>query len=201
MSGARQRKLVPLRRQAGVVSEMSDEALLAACSVGDTAALGALFDRHEEVVRRFVSRLSGASARDADDLVQTTFLELHRSARRFGGRSTVKTWILGVAANVVRHHTRGESRRRTLAAAWAERTPPLQARPDDEAVQRQLVARLAVAIGNLSHDLRVAFVMCDLEHVAGVEAARVLGVREGTLWRRLHDARKRLRAELEGSEA
>ena len=60
-----------------------------------------------------------------------------------------------------------------------------------------LIARLEDQLGRLPEDLRVAFVMCDVEGVAGVEAARVLGLREGTLWRRLHFARKALRAALE----
>ena len=56
--------------------------------------------------------------------------------------------------------------------------------------------RLLVALDDLPHDLREAFVMCDLEEVAGVDVARALGVREGTLWRRLHEARRALRCAL-----
>ena len=48
----------------------------------------------------------------------------------------------------------------------------------------------------LPHDLRAAFVLCDLEEMPGVEAARALDVRAGTLWRRLHEARRALRAAL-----
>ena len=88
-------KLLALRRVAGDPAEMSDVALLAACAVGDSAALGALFDRHRSAVQRFLARL--ADQRDTDDLVQETFLQVNRSADRFRGRSSVKTWILGIA--------------------------------------------------------------------------------------------------------
>ncbi|MBK9031936.1 MAG: hypothetical protein IPL61_11520 [Myxococcales bacterium] len=40
--------------------------------------------------------------------------------------------------------------------------------------------------------------MCDLEQLPGVEVARALGIPEGTLWRRLHDARKAIRVAVEG---
>ena len=42
--------------------------------------------------------------------------------------------------------------------------------------------------------LRECFVLCQLEGVSGPEAARALGIRPGTLYRRIHDARQRLRA-------
>ncbi len=189
-------KLLPLRRSAGTPAELSDEALLAACGVGDGAALGELFDRYHEVVYRFLGRLAGAGDADLDDLVQATFVELRRSAGSFRGRSMMRTWLLGIAANVARHHVRGEVRRRSLVASAAELPQGAAARPDDSAEQRELLARVGEAVAELPHDLRVAFVMCDLEEVPGVEVARVLGLREGTLWRRLHDARKALRAAL-----
>lgn len=189
----KQGKLIPLRRLAGAPDEMSDEALLAACAVGERAALGALFDRHHLAVFRFLGRLIAAERHALDDLVQNTFLEVWRSAGQFAGRGAARSWVLGVAANVARHHCRGEARRRAALQQLPGVSGPGR-RPDDEAAHRQLVERLDAALTALPHDLAVAFVMCDLEGVPGVDAARALGVREGTMWRRLHDARKRLRA-------
>ena len=194
----REGKLIPLRRVAGRPEELSDEALLAGCAAGERAALGALFDRHHAVAYRFLARLSGAAERDLDDLVQATFLEVPRAAGRYRGTARVSTWLLAVAANVARHHARAEGRLRKAHAQLAEVPRGGGSRPDETAERRQLVARLAAALLDLSHDLRVAFVMCDVEEVPGVEAARVLKVRAGTLWRRLHDARRALRAALEG---
>jgi RNA polymerase sigma-70 factor (ECF subfamily) len=191
-------KLIPLRRVAGRPDELSDEALLAGCASGERAALGALFDRHHGAVYRFLARVSGAVERDLDDLVQATFLEVPGAAGRYRGTARVPTWLLAVAANVTRHHARAEGRRRKAHAQLAEVPPGGSPRPDEALERRQLVLRLGAALADLSYDLRVVFVMCDVEEVPGVEAARVLGVREGTLWRRLHDARRVLRAALEG---
>ena len=133
---------------------------------------------------------------EIDDLVQLTFLEAWRSAKRYGGRGAVRSYLFGIAANTVRHYIRGASRRR---AALADAPPPLQSsKPDDAAIRVQQMARLALALDELPHDLRAAYVLCDLEDVSGVEAARVLGVRAGTLWRRLHEARRALRDAIEG---
>lgn len=195
---AKQGKLLPLRRVDGVTEEMSDEALIAACAVGERAALGALFDRHADAVYRFVSRAATTSASDADDLVQATFMQVWRSADRFGGKGSARSWILGIAANLIRHHARGEARRRAALDNLAHVPERRSNRPDDEVARRELVGRLGDALAKLPHDLRVAFVMCDLEQVAGVDAARALRVRPGTMWRRLHQARRKLRAALEG---
>ena len=191
-------KVIPLRRideRRAALSDISDETLLAACASGDTAALGALFDRHHEGVYRLISRLLHTDPAEIDDLVQTTFLEAWRSARKFAGRGAVRSYLLGIAANTVRHHVRAAKRRRD---ALVDAPAPAALRSPHDAVMRaQQVDRLAAALATLPHDLKVAYVLCDLEDVPGVEAARILDVRAGTLWRRLHDARRALRESIE----
>jgi len=192
-------QVVPLRRldeRRAALSEISDEALLAACGVGDSAALGALFDRHHEAVYRLVSRLLRGEPAETDDLVQTTFLEAWKSAATYGGRGSVKSFLFGIAANTARRHFRSTARRRAAYADWPEPLPG--GTPDDAAVRTQQLARLAAALDDLPLDLRTAYVLCDLEDLPGVEAARVLGIRAGTLWRRLHEARRALRDAIDG---
>jgi RNA polymerase sigma-70 factor (ECF subfamily) len=192
-------KLVPLRRVSGTTAELTDEALLAACGTGDPAALGALFDRYHEAVFRFVARLPTCDELARDDLVQATFLEVGKAAPKFRGDSAVKTWILGLAANLARRQLRGERRRRVHQAGFVERlraiAPP--APPDESLERRRLLERIADAIAGLPHDLQVAFALCDLEQLPGTEVARVLEIPEGTLWRRLHMARKAVRAAID----
>ena len=190
-------KLVTLRRPSDAVSSMSDEALLAASATGDLAALDALFERFHVVVYRFLGRVAAADDAARDDLVQATFLEARRGARRFRGGSSVKTWILGVAANLARHHLRSERRCREKHARYAEGLHLVVMQPDEHIERRELVREISDALDRLPHDQRVAFVMCDLEDIPGVEAARVVGVPQGTLWRRLHVARKAVRAAVE----
>ncbi|HWU86365.1 MAG TPA: RNA polymerase sigma factor [Kofleriaceae bacterium] len=190
-------KLVPLRRISGETAQLSDEALLAACGTGDVAALGALFDRFHEVVYRFAGRLATTDELIRDDLVQATFLEIQRTAARFRGTSSVRTWILGVTANVARHTLRGERRRRARQARYLEQVPSAPMRVDEQVEQRRLLARVEEAMATLTRDQKIAFILCDLERLPAGEVARVLEIPEGTLWRRLHDARKAIRAAIE----
>ena len=194
-------KILPFRRPApqaqDLPADLSDEALLAACATGDTAALGALFERFHTSVYRVLCRLVGATSAELDDLVQATFLEVLRAAKGFQRRSSVRTYILGIATNVARHHYRGQKRRAQLAEHVSHLPGPVERGPDQSAARSEFLVRLADELDRLPHDLRVAFVMCDLEDVPGVEVARVLSVPEGTLWRRLHEARRALRRALE----
>ena len=74
--------------------------------------------------------------------------------------------------------------------------------PDWRKVRAALILRTlfhaGYALSALPPILRETFVLCELEDVPGPEAARALGVREGTLWWRLHEARRRLRAAVDG---
>ncbi|MEZ4221971.1 MAG: RNA polymerase sigma factor [Polyangiaceae bacterium] len=191
-------KVLPLRRVRGTSEAMTDEALIAACAVGDAAALGALFDRHHTAVYRFLARSTGLRAHELDDVVQGTFTEVIRAARGFRGTASARSWLFGIALNVGRHYVRGETRRRATLASVAERNDSTQADPLERAERQQQLRRLQRALDQLSAEQREAFVMCELEQVRGVEAAQALGVREGTLYRRLHEARKLLRRALEG---
>jgi RNA polymerase sigma-70 factor (ECF subfamily) len=191
-------KLVPFRRtKPAPAPSLSDGDLVASCAIGDGGALAELFKRHGDRVYRVLGRLPGVDKRDVDDLVQATFLEVHRSAPKFASRAAVGTWILGIAVNVMRHHVRGEVRRRALAAAADVAETRIPSRPDENASRRQLMRRLESALGALPTDMQLAFSMCELEGIKGVEVARILGMSEGTLWRKLHEARLRLREALE----
>jgi RNA polymerase sigma-70 factor (ECF subfamily) len=190
-------KLVPLRRISGDITEMSDEALLAACGTGDAPALGALFDRFHTAVYRFAARLPMTDELARDDLVQATFLEIRRAAQSFRGTSSVKTWIMGVAANVARHTLRAERRRRVHQARYLEGMPDASEQLDAQLERRKLLARVAEALAALPRDQQIAFILCDLELLPGGEVARVLEIPEGTLWRRLHTARKAMRRAIE----
>jgi RNA polymerase sigma-70 factor (ECF subfamily) len=190
--------LIALRPSTGAVTEMSDEALVAALAAGDLVALGALVDRYRPRVHRFVARLSGSEA-DADDLVQQTFVALGRAASSFRGGSPVRTWMFGIAANLVRNDLRAAKRRRTLSETL-EGIPIAAAPTPHELYERnERLRRVACALAALPHAWREAFVLCDLEALSCKEAAGVARVREGTIWRRLHEARKRLRELLGGA--
>ena len=176
-------------------SNVPDEELVLGSARGDATAVEELFRRHGDRVYRLLVRLRGVDAKEIEDLVQSTFLEMQKSARHFENRASVGAWILGIALNIRRHHLRSEARRR----AFMEAVAPLVSRadqrdPHEQFAERQALGRLEAAIAALPERLRTVVILTDVEGLKGREAARVLGVPEGTVWRRLHEARSRLRA-------
>ena len=191
--------VIPLRLPHEKRETVADDFLITACADGDMSALGALFSRYKSDLYGFLSRISGTDDAELDDLVQNTFLQVRKSAARFRGTSSVKSWIFAIGVNVTKNHIRSSVRRKAAYHVFGETAP--QATDgrviDEDIARKEMLAALSAAIGELSFKLRVVFVMCDIEGVPGVEAARTLGIREGTLWRRLHDARKKLARSIE----
>jgi RNA polymerase sigma-70 factor, ECF subfamily len=187
----REPKLIQLRADVRV-EDLTDEGLVAACATGDRAARALLFERHVDPVFRFIARMRGSDPDSVDDLVQATFMAAFQSAERFRG-GHVRGWLYGIAANHVRSHARREIRRKHALHVVAE-TAPRSHSPTNAAV----LARLPSAIDALPHELRVVFVLVDLEGERGSDAAAALGIPEGSLWRRVFYARQALRTALGG---
>jgi RNA polymerase sigma-70 factor (ECF subfamily) len=191
-------RLIPLRRLEGRPDELSDESLLSACAAGEAAALGALFDRHGARTAGFLRRISRAEWPDVADLLQATFLEAQRSASRYRGQSAVSTWLMGIAAHIASHHARSEHRRRRAEGGLALVPVTHVTTPGEVAERQQLLLRLSHGIEALPTDLRVAYVLCELEEATGREAAQALHISEAKLWRRLHEAKLFLRRFIDG---
>jgi RNA polymerase sigma-70 factor (ECF subfamily) len=191
-------KLLPLYPKQGRPDELSDEALLAACAAGDSAALAALYDRFETDVYRCLMRLTYIDQPVVDDLIQDTFMQVFSSSADFNGDSAVRTWILGITANLARKHARSDARRKQRQQVYFERLDTQPGDPGAAAERRELLERLEDALEELPQRQREAFVLCDVEGIKGVEAARALDIPSGTLYRRLHRARRALREALEG---
>lgn len=178
----------------------SDEALLTALARGELAALGALFDRYEPEVRRYLGRL-GVQASDVDDLVQTTFLEVLHAAPRFDAALSGRSWVMGIATMMVRRHRQSLGRTLARLTSWLARTtgtvtPP--ATPAEILSADENTRRLLRALEALSPKKREVFALVVLEEMSGEEAARALGIPVNTVWTRLHHARIELRAALGG---
>lgn len=192
------RKVVPIRRPSPSRPEWSDEAVATACSSGDPAAVAELFERFHPTVTRFLSRMVGQGP-DVEDLLQSTFLQVARGPAPFEGSSTVTTWLLGIAANVVRHWRRSHGRRKRMLEALG--TVPLPSSGDTagQADARRRLARMSAALDALPLERRLAFVLCELEGMSAREAAQVLNTTETAVWKRVSVARRALRRALEVS--
>jgi len=175
-------------------ASMPDGDLVERMASGDRDALGLLFDRHHHALHGFLARAYGDESADIDDLVQTTFLEAFRAARRFRATASPRTWLFAIGSNVVKMHRRATRRRSRAIEHLADQPAGAATGLDARLADQRALARVQAALDDLPHDLRVAYVMCVIEEVAADDAARALGVPRGTIWRRVHQARQALRA-------
>src|SRR5262245_27229101 len=87
-----------------------EELMLAYAQRGDQAAFRELFQRYAPILIRLLTRQLGRHA-DAQDLVQQTFLQLHRARRDFRSDLRLRPWIMTIALNLARDLLRRRGRR------------------------------------------------------------------------------------------
>ncbi len=131
---------------------------------------------------------------ELDDVVQTAFLEVHRSLNTFEGRSKLSSWVARVALNVGYHHLR---RKRSRPSDY--RTEPLadvhldeRVRSDPEALLTgsEASARMRLILDSLAPKKRTVFILNDLQGLPQEEVAEIVGSSVATVRTRLFYARK-----------
>lgn len=180
----------------------TDAELIRSVAEGRLEALGQLFDRYHLPVRRFLARMQ-TSPGDLDDLVQVTFLDVPRAAVHFDPNRSAKAWLIGLAAIVVKRHRRTLRRIARRITALAKEPPRLgPPTPAELVAEVESGRRARKALAALAPKKREVFVMVVLEQLSGEEVAQSLGIPVGTVWTRLHHARRELRERLraQGSE-
>jgi RNA polymerase sigma factor (sigma-70 family) len=176
-----------------IITEQSDGALLRAfLSRNDQPAFEALVRRHGAMVLRVCLRTLG-NVHDAEDALQATFLVLAQQASSIRKRESLASWLHGVAYRMATNAKRAAARRRGHESRVRRAQPP---DPALSAAWQELQALLDQEIARLPESLRGPFVLCCLENKSNAEAARQLGLREGTIWNRLGRARKLLQERL-----
>lgn len=187
--------VMPLGMSSDASANERDE-FLSRLRQGDSNALGQAYDRHHEAVRGFARRLVG-SEDEAEDLVHETFLTLPSAIEGFRGMSSLRTFLISIAANHARHFVRSAARRRAAMDRFARETSPEPASPEHGASDRELATALTRALDELPIDQRVAFVLCEVESRSSTEVAEIVDAPEATVRTRLYHARQKLRAALE----
>jgi RNA polymerase sigma-70 factor (ECF subfamily) len=169
-----------------------DAALLLAFSErGDRQAMNVLFARHADAAFRVALRCC-RNAADAEDAVQTAFIEVLRHAAQYRGESAVRAWIFGFVVNACRHKAREEGRR----AAREERASVLGELPaEDRALQESVRA----AVRDLPEHYRLPVWLHYCEGLSSPEVADALSLSENTVRSQLSRGVEELRLALSTS--
>lgn len=164
---------------------------------GDLEAFDRLMRLHERRVFRTATLLLGRPE-DADDAVQETFLRLYRAMGSFDASRAFEPWLYRIAVNVCR-----DLSRRRRWKQWLSLDGWLAAGGSEPATRSHGASREAeiqAALARLSVRERDPVVLRDIEGLSAAEAARALGVSEGTVRSHASRGRAHLRKLLGGSE-
>lgn len=148
-----------------------------------------VFDDLRGRVFALARHLTGSRA-EAEDVVQETFLAVHQALGGFRGECALSTWVLRIAIHAA-YRVRARRRQHVALDAGVE-VPDGAPRPDELAAAREDARRLTAALEGLSAEQRTVLSLFAVEGLAHDEIAEILGIPIGTVWSRLHGARKKL---------
>jgi RNA polymerase sigma-70 factor (ECF subfamily) len=151
-----------------------------------------VYAEHLRFVWRVVRRL-GVPASDAEDVCQEVFVVVHRKLAEFAHRSTVRTWLYGIAYRCASEYRRRAHVRRELPTEQpdAGAVEPAQLETIDRHRARELLDDI---LSELDHDKRAVFVFYEIEHVDMADIAEILDCPVQTAYSRLHAARRHVQA-------
>ena len=158
----------------------------------DALDVRSIYRAHGRFVWLSLQRL-GIHPSDLDDVAQDVFMIVHRRLDTFDRRSRVTTWLFGICMRVAANYRR---RRRwtleVLSAGGNDERPAALVMADEILVRREEREIAERALDRLDVAKRATFVMFEIESLTCLEIAELMNVPIGTVYSRLHGARRQL---------
>jgi RNA polymerase sigma-70 factor (ECF subfamily) len=153
----------------------------------------AIYERWFDDVSKWIRAMGGPEA-DREDLVQDVFLIVHRRLSDFDGVN-LAGWLYQIARHRVRDFRRLSWVKHLLfnRAPLPENLAKEGASPAETLETYQKSRMLERLLDRLSESERAALVLFEIEGYSGDEIAQIQGVPPGTVWARIHKARKKLK--------
>lgn len=176
-----------LRLLDGGTALPNDGALLARVASGDLGALGKLYDCYAPMLLRFARRLGAAE--DAEDVVQNVFLRVVRLAPQFDTSvPSARAWLFAITVRVVQERRRSLRRLTNAMKSFAT-----QKQSTATNLESPASSDLSLCLSKLSLAKRSVLLLAEVEGFSCPEIAEMLEIPVGTVWTRLHHARRELR--------
>lgn len=173
-----------------------DAAFVEALRAGEGWAVERLYREQAPRVLGWCIRLGGPQL-DPEDLAQAVFETALKRVGSFRADSALSTWLFGITRNTVRNARRRSAFRRFVGLDVVPE--PRDLGPDTEALaeRRLLRRRVQRALDRLNTRQREVLVLADLEQRTAPEVGGMLGIPSGTVYSRLHHARRAFARALE----
>ncbi|MCX4246764.1 RNA polymerase sigma factor [Paraliomyxa miuraensis] len=172
----------------------TDLELLDAWRAGDLTAGDKLFNRHFAAIHRFFRNKIVADG--LEDLVQQTFAACVEGRERFRSDSSFKTYLFGVAHNLLRDHYRAQRREPEVLDFGQSSAVDMGAGPSTVVGKRREERLLLEALRAIPLDSQIVLELYYWEEMSASQTAVVLGIPEGTVRGRVRKAKELLRKEL-----
>ena len=172
----------------------TDLELLEAWRSGDRTAGSQLFERHfDSICRFFANKIQS----DVDDLVQRTFAACVEGKERFRGQSSFRTYLFGVAHNVLRSHLRKRRREGERFDFGLTSVFDLGLSPTTLIAQAKEQQLTLQALRRIPLDHQIVLELYYWEDMTAAELAEVLEIPEGTVRGRIRRAKQLLEEQLQ----
>jgi len=162
---------------------------------GDQAAARRLIELFYERIYAFLRRLTGSEA-EAADLTQRVFERVWKALPSFAGRSSVGSWLHGIAYHIYVDWRRSDHRTEARSDEWWASCPAPQMAPDEMAIRKDLAATLYAAADQLLPDLREAIHLHYYQGLTLQETAEAMDIATSTVKYRLRQAVTELQKQL-----
>ncbi len=176
------------------MSEPATELIEAACR-GDESAATQLVELSYGRIYAFLRRLTANEA-DAADLTQRTFSRMWQALPTFAGRSSVASWIHGIAYHVYVDWRRTNRHVEARSNEWWANCPSTEVSPDQIVDRRDLQDRVYATVDELDAELRETVHLHYYQDLSLEETATALGVAASTVKYRLRSALAKLQRHL-----
>jgi len=171
----------------------TDELLMMAYAKGDASAMGELVRRYGPLLTRIMARGMRTQS-DTQDLVQQTFLQLHRARNDYRSDKPLRPWLITIAMNIKRMHLRKLGRRKEDTLEERNHLEPKVAPVDLEKAERDQEVR--DAINALPEGQRTVVHLHWIEGLPFDEVATIVGASKSAVKVRAHRAYALLRDRL-----
>lgn len=187
-----------------VLRSLSDEELMAQFQAGVVQAFDLLVERYWERLSFYLYRFV-KDERQVEDLLQETFLRVHRNRHSFEPIAKFSTWLYTIAGNLARSEYRRRKRQRTYSMHSVNREdeeyelqiPAETLAPDRHAERGIHNQAIQKALAQIPEDFREVVVLRDVQQLSYEEIAEITGLPMGTVKSRINRGRTKLMELLE----